>query len=349
VPPSYDDRVPTTHEGFVTVDGNRTWYRRYEGDGTGTPLLMLHGGPGGPWPEGLDALPALAERRPVIIYDQLGCGRSDRPGDPTGWTIDAFLTELQAVRDQLGLDEVHLYGWSWGGMLALAYALGRPTGVQSLILHSALYSSAVWAEECSRLRRELDADVQAAMARFEDAFRPKPPERTKPKPGRTTAQLERDGRIMERLIPILTSRVTHRLAIAASRVPFLRRTSYNVLSLDYARRFVLRLDPLPSGIFVMFAGMNGALFEHMWGPSEYMATGTLRDFDVTDRLGEITEPTLVLSGRYDEATPLQMQTLTDGIPNAEWVLFEESAHCAILEEPERFATAVDEFLRKVDA
>ncbi|MFN8592514.1 MAG: alpha/beta fold hydrolase [Thermomicrobiales bacterium] len=77
-------------------------------------------------------LEPLAEHGwPIVFYDQLGCGRSDRPDNPDLWTIDLFLTELAAVRAALGLDRIHLLGHSWGGMLALESALSGAPGLVS--------------------------------------------------------------------------------------------------------------------------------------------------------------------------------------------------------------------------
>src|SRR5213082_3205623 len=70
-------------------------------------------------------LESLADRRRVIFYDQLGCGRSDRPDDLSLWNVDRFVTELAQVRSALNLDRLHLFGSSWGGMLAMQYVLDR--------------------------------------------------------------------------------------------------------------------------------------------------------------------------------------------------------------------------------
>src|SRR6266567_7636824 len=122
-------------EGYVDVPGGRVWYRDV-GGGDGTPLLCLHGGPGSTH-HNLEPLEALADRRRVIVYDQLGCGRSDRPGDLTLWNVDRFVEELAQVRSALELDRLHLFGSSWGGMLAMQYVLDRhgdQPGLESLIL-----------------------------------------------------------------------------------------------------------------------------------------------------------------------------------------------------------------------
>ncbi|HEY6059066.1 MAG TPA: proline iminopeptidase-family hydrolase [Gemmatimonadales bacterium] len=129
-------RSPASREGYIEVPGGRVWYR-VVGGGPRTPLLVLHGGPGVPSTY-LKPLAALGDERPVVFYDQLGAGKSDHPSDTTLWRMDRYLAELARVREALGLGEVHLYGHSWGGVLALDYALARPAGLRSLILGGAV-------------------------------------------------------------------------------------------------------------------------------------------------------------------------------------------------------------------
>lgn len=156
-----------THEGYVAVPGGRVWYCR-SGDAPGIPLLTLHGGPGGT-SEYLRALVALADERPVILYDQLGSGKSDRPDDPALWVLDRFVEELRQVRAQLGLGQMHLLGHSWGSMLATEYALTAPAGLLSLILSGPVLSMRRYAEDAHRLKRQLPADWQDAIERHEAA------------------------------------------------------------------------------------------------------------------------------------------------------------------------------------
>ena len=113
-----------SEEGYIDVPGGNVWYRAVGDNADATPLLCLHGGPGFTHYY-LEALEALADRRRVIFYDQLGCGRSDRPGDVTLWNVDRFVAELAQVRSALDLDRLHLFGSSWGGMLAMQYVLDR--------------------------------------------------------------------------------------------------------------------------------------------------------------------------------------------------------------------------------
>ena len=107
----------TAGEGYVDVDGGRVWYR-IVGSGNETPLLLLHGGPGAP-SYYLNPLEQVSVDRPVIFYDQLGAGRSDRPTDTSLWRIDRFISELESIREALGLEELHILGHSWGSMLAV--------------------------------------------------------------------------------------------------------------------------------------------------------------------------------------------------------------------------------------
>jgi proline-specific peptidase len=86
----------------------------------------------------------------------------------------------------------------------------------------------------------------------------------------------------------------------------------------------------------------------MNGPSEFHVIGVIKDWDVTARLGEINVPALITSGRHDEATPLIGQTVQQGIRGSRWVIFEESAHLAHAEEPERYMAVLADFLARVE-
>jgi proline-specific peptidase len=103
-------------EGYIPVSGEyRVWYRMVGGgaEHENIPLLALHGGPGIPH-DYIENLADLAsDTRRVILYDQLGCGRSDQPDDTSLWRVERFVEELGIVRRALGLDRIHLLGQSW--------------------------------------------------------------------------------------------------------------------------------------------------------------------------------------------------------------------------------------------
>jgi proline-specific peptidase len=289
------------HEGRIPFGGATTWYKVVgEGEQPGRqPLLCLHGGPGGPH-DYLESMQELARTgRRVIFYDQLGCGRSPYPSDPGKWTVELFLDEIDAVRDALGLDRLHVLGQSWGGMLAMEYALTQPTGVESLTICDSPASIPQWVAEANRLRAELPADVQETLVRHEEAGTTDDPE-------------------------------------------------YERACVAFYDRHVCRVRPYPDFVQRTFDQMPNEVYLTMNGPSEFHSIGTLKDWDIIPRLGEITIPALVISGRYDEATPLIAETVRDGIPGAEWVLFDESSHMPHVEEPERFLEVVSEWLARCD-
>ncbi|HKF36013.1 MAG TPA: alpha/beta fold hydrolase, partial [Ktedonobacteraceae bacterium] len=125
-------------EGFIPAGDYRVWYQIVGGgaDHEQIPLLTLHGGPGVPHDYITDMAALASDTRRVIFYDQLGCGRSDQPNDPSLWTIERAVEEIGIVRRALGLEQVHLWGQSFGGLFAIEYALTQPQGLVSLILAS---------------------------------------------------------------------------------------------------------------------------------------------------------------------------------------------------------------------
>jgi proline-specific peptidase len=158
-------------EGFVPVGEYRVWYRSVGGgaEHENIPLLTLHGGPGIPHDYISDMAALASDTRRVIFYDQLGCGRSDQPHNPALWTIERTVAEIGTVRAALGLDRVHLWGQSFGGLFALEYALRQPQGLVSLILASSTSSIPLWIAEANRLREELPPEVQATLLAHERA------------------------------------------------------------------------------------------------------------------------------------------------------------------------------------
>lgn len=152
-------------EGYISVHGGKVWYQ-IVGDGNGVPLLVLHGGPGYPH-DYLEPLGSLSDERQVIFYDQLGCGKSDRPDDPSLWQTERFVEELHQVRQALGLWQAHLFGHSWGTILAADYLFTQPTGLQSVIFASPALSMPRWINDGIQYRTKLPKNVQAILKQHE--------------------------------------------------------------------------------------------------------------------------------------------------------------------------------------
>ena len=150
---------PPDREVRVLVRGGRI-YARANGALTGprAPVVFVHGGPGGNHASFLPEL-ALATERGVILYDQLDSGLSDHPNDPANWTVERFVSEVDAVRAAFDLRRFHLVGHSWGSTVALEYAARRPAGLASLTLGSPLISTKSWTRSTTADLAKLPPDV----------------------------------------------------------------------------------------------------------------------------------------------------------------------------------------------
>ncbi len=127
--------------------------------------------------------------------------------------------------------------------------------------------------------------------------------------------------------------------------------AYEEAMMVFYRRHVCRLNPWPDCLNRTFKKMtmDPEVYHTMFGPSEFHVTGSLRDWDIVDRLGEIEAPALVLSGLYDEATPVITETVHRGIKGSVRVLFENCSHMPHLEETEKYLSVVEEFLDKAES
>ena len=157
-------------EGYMPYLGHQTYYRIVgERKGDKKPLLLLHGGPGSThnYFEVLDKIADL-DGRQLVMYDQIGCGNSYLDGCPELWTKETWLNELVELRRQLELDEVHLLGQSWGGMMSIIYECDyKPEGVRSYVLSSTLPYNKIWETEQKRRVAFLPEDMQEAIAEAE--------------------------------------------------------------------------------------------------------------------------------------------------------------------------------------
>ena len=296
----------TEHEGRMTWNGHETWYRvigQLDPASTLTPVVICHGGPGGSHDYCEPIADLTRSGRACVLYDQIGCGKSQHlPGAPAEfWTPQLFEDELGELTLHLGIADRHaVVGQSWGGMLAMEYALDHPHGLQGMVVADSPASMALWVSEANRLREDLPEDVQATLTRHEEAGTTDSPE-------------------YEEAVRVFYDR-------HLCRVPW-----PDCLTRSFAQ---IADDP--------------TVYHTMNGPSEFHVIGSLTGWDITDRLHEITTPTLLISGRHDEATPLIVGTIHERIPGSEWVIFEESSHLPHIEEPDGFLDAVERFLATID-
>jgi L-proline amide hydrolase len=120
---------------------------------------------------------------------------------------------------------------------------------------------------------------------------------------------------------------------------------------EFYTRYVCRLDPWPDALVESFDAMEAdpTVYGTLNGPSEFTVVGALREWDITDRLGEIDVPLLLISGEYDEVRPEVVRVIDENVRDSEWVLFEGCSHTPHLEAPDRFLRTVEQFLERVEA
>jgi proline iminopeptidase len=285
--------------GFVKVEGGRIWYRS-NGDRhkDAAPLLCVHGGPGVPHSY-LLPLAALSGGRRVIFYDQLDVGQSDKPGDPKNWVVERFVSEIDAIREALGLERFHLLGNSWGGTIAAEYAIGRPKGLKSLTLSGPLLSTKRWVVDNDDYIRALPHDAQQALTASGGQGAESNP------------------------------------AVAAAIA-------------EYNRRHLCRIDPWPDFLVAAMNGTNAEVYNTMWGPTEFICTGTLQRYDCTNRLGQIEVPTLITCGQYDESAPPTCHAFSKMIPGAQLAVIPNASHLPHIERPDQVMAIMHTFLNECE-
>ena len=288
-------------EGFLSFKGYKIYYKIV---GTQikdrTPLLVIHGGPGSNHNYLLGLANIAKSGRQVIFYDQLGSGKSEMPDDPALWTIDLFLEELKVIRQELHLDEVHLLGHSWGGMLAIEYLLRKPTGVRATILASSMISIPLYQIEVDKLKAQLPGTAGEALFKHEQAG---------------TLDVKE------------------------------YQKAYKV----YSKHHLYRGDAYPTQYSSPPGRTGKAAYEKLWGPNEAFANGELKNWDKIKQLHQITIPTLVTCGQYDELTPWQAAITRDELTNGSLRIITNGSHLAHIEEEETYLQVLNDFLAKIES
>jgi proline iminopeptidase len=159
--------VKTGGSRMIPIPGGyKVWTKRI--GNSPIKVLLLHGGPG----FSHDYLECFEDFLPqagieMYYYDQLGCGNSDHPNNDKLWTVARYSDEVEAVRKGLGLEHFVLYGHSWGGMLAIEYALKYPQHLSRLVISDMTASIPAYVEHAKVLRAEFSATDRATLDKYE--------------------------------------------------------------------------------------------------------------------------------------------------------------------------------------
>jgi len=290
-------------EARLPVHGGSIWYR-ITGTGHGTPVILLHGGPGYS-SFYLKPFEDLADDRPVVRYDQLGGGKSDRISDTTLFTVEHFVRELDSLRAHLGCTQVHLFGHSWGTILAFEYYRAHPDHVASLILGSPALDAPAWERGTRRMVATLSPAAQRAIRIRE-------------------AQKRFDAPDYQAAVNEFWGKYVMRSPVAAG--------TAGAADLDST-----------------MSTFSEAIYNYMWGPSEFTITGTLKQYDVTAQLATVRIPTLYTVGEFDEADPATIRRFAALTPGAQVVVLAGAAHMTPWDARDENVRVVRAFLRAADS
>ena len=291
--------------GFIDAHGVLIYYELL---GRGTPLVILHGGPGASHDYFLPYLLPLARQHRLVLIDERGSGKSEKLEDPSGYTVENMAEDVEAVREGLKLGKISLLGHSYGGVPAQAYALKYQRNLTHLVLCSTFHSTSKMNEVFRRMMAEMNPDLRNRIESLEKAG------------------LYGQGKIYER------NRYPNDYMVAAwgeGYFPYL-----------YQRRPDPNYDPAANGI------MSWDLYREMWGSSgEFLIDGNMKSVEYGDRLHSITVPTLITAGDHDECAPSLSREMHEKISGSKLVILPQSGHMTFVDQPGLFLKAVGEFLR----
>lgn len=291
---TYDVEI---EEGFITVLGLKLYYKKYAPSDVREILLTLHGGPGMSH-DYLSPISDLSARGiEVIFYDQFGCGRSDELEDKGKFTIEYATEEVEAVRSKLcPYKNIFLLGSSYGGSLALSYAVKYQRNLKGLIISGGMASWPLAAKEMNLLVDKLPANVSSTI--------------------------RKNSSVQDYTNP-----------------EYLKAVS------EFYRRHLIRMEPIPKDVQISldYADQRN-VYRIMNGPNEFTVTGTIKDWDITNKISEIKIPTLVTVGEYDEITPLVSNEIHKRIENSELRIFESCSHLTMWEDREKYNETISEFI-----
>jgi proline iminopeptidase len=281
--------------GTFQLGDRRVWCTMVGDRRDRPPVIVVPGGPGAAHLY-LRALGALSELRPIVFFDSLGSGQSERAD--RDWTIDDLLQELQQLVRVIGAPRYHVLGHSAAGFAVFPFAFAAPPELASVVLASCYPS-------VPRYHTSIEA---------------------------TLSHLSPEDRAW---------------FVAAERDVALRDQRYITIAVEHIKHF-FHTSPPPEFLRGLEGSTNVRAHRQIKGGSVFYTTH-MAQWDVTERLREISVPTLISCGRYDFVTPELCAEMQGRIPRAEVAVFEHSGHMAHVEEPEAYLARLEAFFAANDA
>ncbi len=282
----------------------------YMAVGRGSPLMILHGGPGSSHNYFLPYLLPLMRTHRLVFIDERGSGKSSKFPDPKQYTVANMVEDTETVRQALGLGKISLLGHSYGGVVAQAYALKYQSNLAHLILSSTFASTKELNEALAKVKSEM---APADRKRLDDL---------------EAAGLFGKGQQWEH------GRYTEeyaKLAWGKGYYPYL-----------YQNRPDPNYDPTHD-----VTNTAWDVYREMWGSQgEFIVDGNLAEVEYVDRLAQIKVATLIIVGDHDESDPKMSVEMHEKITGSQLVVLPKSGHMTFVDQPEKFLAAVQGFLGK---
>ena len=295
-----------TQEGFVDSHGALIYYMSV---GQGSPLMILHGGPGASHEYLLPYLLPLMRTNRLIYLDERGGGKSSKLEDTSQYTVANMAEDVETVRQALGLGKLSLLGHSAGGPIVEAYTLKYQKNVSHLVLASTFAST---------------KELNAALAKMKAEMPAKDRERLE--------QLEAAG-LFGKGEPWEHGRYTEEYAKLAWGVGYLP--------------YIYQTRPDPNYDASSTTGTAWDVYREMWGShGEFIIDGNLTQVEYMDKLSQIKDPTLLIVGDHDESDPKMSEEMHSKIAGSKLVILPKSGHMTFVDQPELFLKSVRDFLAK---
>lgn len=296
--------------GMIDVNGGKIPYRVYGKDKSGTPIICLHGGPGGQYTSFYKQV-SLSENRPVVLYQQIGSDGSEisdeylnKEKGLTLFTIENFCNELKTVIDYFGYKEYILHAQSWGCMLAAEFAAKfQPASLKGIIFSGPFLNVDRWVNDGHKLISQLP-NGEEKLAHILEC------ERTKKFDEQYKAI---DQEYTDNCVELPSNNVNDK--------PSFPKTSH----IDYI-------------------GITS--YDYMWGKSEFSCNGTLQHHDSTPCLQSLKCPVLFMPGQYDSGTPEAAFEYCKYVKNGEVAVIPGCGHHSLMERPNECNAIINGYLQK---
>ncbi|MBX9784596.1 MAG: proline iminopeptidase-family hydrolase [Chitinophagaceae bacterium] len=281
----------------------KVWTKRF-GTNPKIKILLLHGGPAMTH-EYMECFETFFQKEGFEFYeyDQLGSYYSDQPKDSSLWTTERFVEEVEQVRQAIGADSSNFYvlGNSWGGILAMEYALKYQKHLKGLLVANMMasvpdygkYAQDVLAKQ---MKPEVLAEIRTIEAKADYS----------------------NPRYMELLLP------------------------------NFYKEHLCRLQEWPDGFNRSMKHVNSEIYVMMQGPSEFGVAGRLLNWDVKNRLKELTVPTLMIGAKHDTMDPKAMEEQSKLVQKGRYLYCPNGSHLAMWDDQQVFMNGVIQFIKDVD-